>query len=52
VSELKAILPGGSKRERILKDYNKVREILGPAGASERVAEDMVRVLRNNGVKV
>jgi lipid-A-disaccharide synthase len=50
VSELKAILPGGSKRERILKDYNKVREILGPAGASERVAEDMVKVLRRNGI--
>jgi lipid-A-disaccharide synthase len=46
VSELKAILPGGSKREKILEDYNKVREILGPAGASERVAEDMVKVLR------
>jgi len=45
VSELKAILPGGSKREKILEDYNKVREILGPAGASERVAEDMVKVL-------
>ena len=49
VSELKAILPGGSKREKILKDYNKVREILGPAGASERIAEDMVKVLRRNG---
>lgn len=51
VSELKAILPGGSKREKILEDYNKVREILGPAGASERVAEDMVKVLRHDGVK-
>jgi lipid-A-disaccharide synthase len=51
VSELKAILPGGSKREKILADYNKVREILGPAGASARVAEDMVNVLRNDGVK-
>jgi lipid-A-disaccharide synthase len=51
VSELKAILPGGSKREKILEDYNKVREILGPAGASGRVAEDMVKVLRNEGVK-
>jgi lipid-A-disaccharide synthase len=50
VSELKAILPGGSKREKILNDYIKVREILGPAGASERIAEDMVRVLRHNGI--
>ncbi len=46
VSELKAILPGGPKREKILNDYKKVREILGPAGASERIAEDMVRILR------
>jgi lipid-A-disaccharide synthase len=52
VSELKAILPGGPKREKILEDYIKVREILGPAGASERVAEDMVKVLRHEGTKV
>jgi lipid-A-disaccharide synthase len=51
VSELKAILPGGSKREKILEDYKKLREILGPAGASERVAEDMVKALRHEGVK-
>ncbi len=50
VSELKAILPGGSKREKILEDYKKIREILGPAGASERVAEDMVTALRRDGV--
>jgi len=47
VSELKAILPGGQKRDKILEDYKKVREILGPAGASERVAEDMVRILKS-----
>ena len=46
VSELKAILPGGSKREKMLEDYNKVREILGPAGASERVADDMVKAVK------
>jgi lipid-A-disaccharide synthase len=46
ISELKAILPGGPKRTKMLEDYEKVREILGPAGASERVAEDMVKVLR------
>jgi len=52
VNELKAILPGGSKREKILADYKKVREILGPEGASERVAEDMIKVLRRNCMKV
>ncbi|HBC79500.1 MAG TPA: lipid-A-disaccharide synthase [Bacteroidales bacterium] len=51
VRELKEILPGGSKRKKILDDYNKIREILGPAGASERIAEDMVKVLRHNGLK-
>jgi lipid-A-disaccharide synthase len=51
VSELKAILPGGSKRGKILEDYKKLREILGPAGASERVAEDMVKALRHEGMK-
>ena len=47
VSELKVIVPGGSKREKMLNDYKKVREILGPAGASERVAADMVKTLKD-----
>lgn len=51
VEELKSILAGGSKRGKVLEEYEKVREILGPAGASQRVAEDMVRILRHNGLK-
>jgi lipid-A-disaccharide synthase len=51
VSELKAILPGGSQREKIFADYKKIREILGPAGASHKVAKDMVKVLRHGGGK-
>jgi lipid-A-disaccharide synthase len=47
VAELGAVLPGGSKRNRIFDDYKKVREILGPAGASERVAEDMVKRMKD-----
>lgn len=47
IDELKAILPGGSKRIRILDDYKKVREILGHAGASERIAADMVQSLKD-----
>jgi lipid-A-disaccharide synthase len=50
VSELKAILPGGLKRGRMLDDYKNVREILGPAGASERVAVDMVKTLKGTTV--
>jgi lipid-A-disaccharide synthase len=46
-SELKSILPGGSKREKMLDDYKKVKEILGPSGASGRIAKDMVRALES-----
>ncbi len=45
LKELKAILPGGSKRGEMMEDYKKVRSILGPAGASERIARDMVEEL-------
>jgi len=45
LAELKAILPGGSKRGKISEDYMKIRDILGPEGASERVAGDMVEEL-------
>ena len=41
-AELRSILPGGSKREKMLEDYRKIRQILGPAGASARVAGDMI----------
>jgi len=44
--ELKAILPGGDKREKMLADYMKLIEKLGPAGASTRIASEMVRELR------
>ena len=44
-SELKSVLPGGDKRERMLGDYKEMRRILGPAGASERTAEIIVKLL-------
>jgi lipid-A-disaccharide synthase len=43
--ELKAILPGGVKREKILSDYEVLKDKLGPAGASGRIARDMVAEL-------
>ncbi len=46
IAELRQILPGGAKREKMLSDYNKLREILGPAGASERIAREMIRELK------
>ncbi len=39
----KEIIPGGKKREKILEDYKKLKERLGPSGASKRIAEDMVK---------
>ncbi|MCX6330484.1 MAG: lipid-A-disaccharide synthase [Bacteroidia bacterium] len=44
--ELKAVLPGGSKREKMLSDYKILKEKLGPAGASGRIAVDMVNELK------
>jgi lipid-A-disaccharide synthase len=46
ISELKAILPGGGKRERLLSGYKDLRYKLGSAGASERIAREMVGELR------
>jgi lipid-A-disaccharide synthase len=45
LSELKVILPGGSKREKILSDYVVLKDKLGPAGASGRIAGEMVKEL-------
>jgi lipid-A-disaccharide synthase len=45
-NELKSVLPGGDKREKMLSDYVELRKILGPAGASARVAADMVKILK------
>jgi lipid-A-disaccharide synthase len=44
--ELKAVLPGGSKREKMLSDYKILKEKLGPVGASGRIAVDMVNELK------
>jgi lipid-A-disaccharide synthase len=46
VTELKAILPGGVKREEILSDYAVLKYIIGPAGASGRIAGEMVEELK------
>jgi lipid-A-disaccharide synthase len=46
LKELKAILPGGDKREKLLSDYKVLKSKLGSAGASGRIAKEMVRELR------
>ena len=45
VTELKNVLPGGSRHDSILSDYEVLKEKLGPAGASERIAKEMVEEL-------
>jgi lipid-A-disaccharide synthase len=46
VAELESILPGGSKREKLLSDYEILKKKLGSAGASGRVAREMVKQLQ------
>jgi lipid-A-disaccharide synthase len=45
-NELRAVLPGGEKREEMLSGYKVLKQKLGPAGASARVAEEMIKTLR------
>ena len=44
---LAQILPGGEKRQKMLDGYQHMKTILGPAGASERAAKEMVASLRS-----
>lgn len=43
--ELRAILPGGGKREHILSGYRRLKERLGAPGASEKAARLMFQAL-------
>ena len=44
--ELCSILPGGSQRERMLRDFDELREMIGAEDASHRFAKDIVNSLR------
>jgi lipid-A-disaccharide synthase len=46
LAELSAILPGGNKRNKILSDYKDLKTKLGPAGASGRIAQEIVEELK------
>jgi lipid-A-disaccharide synthase len=48
LSELEAILPGGAGRDRMLAAYEALKAKLGPAGASDRIAVEMVRELKKS----
>ena len=45
--ELRSILAGGSRREKMLADFAELRGIIGGAGASDRFAAQMVEDLKN-----
>ncbi|UTW61455.1 lipid-A-disaccharide synthase [bacterium SCSIO 12741] len=45
-TELTAVLPGGNKRDQLLKDYEELREKLGGSGASEITASRMLKTLK------
>lgn len=47
VKSMREIIPGGSRREQMLNDYAELRKILGPPGASMRIADEMVKTLKN-----
>jgi lipid-A-disaccharide synthase len=44
--ELRSIMKGGAKREKMLKDFDELRAIIGGAGASDRFASDIVRTIQ------
>jgi lipid-A-disaccharide synthase len=46
--ELRAILPGGDKRASLLSNYNELKLRLGPAGASHRIAAEIVSALNSD----
>lgn len=50
-AELRAVLPGGVKHERIMQDFGELRRVVGEPGASARVADEMVRLLHVNHSK-
>jgi lipid-A-disaccharide synthase len=46
--ELEKIILGGSGRDKMLSDYGELEKILGPAGASDRIAIEMVKLLKKS----
>jgi lipid-A-disaccharide synthase len=44
--ELRSILEGGSKRAKMLADFDQLRTIIGGAGASERFADCIVKAIQ------
>ncbi len=45
---LNGILIGGENRAQMLEEYDRMLQILGPAGASEKAADEMIRCLKQH----
>jgi hypothetical protein len=43
-TELKSVLPGGTKHKALLKDYLKLQHDLGGVGASKKAAEAIIKL--------
>ena len=50
--ELRSIMKGGSKRDKMLADFEELRTIIGGAGASERFAKAIVSEIQNSKFKI
>jgi lipid-A-disaccharide synthase len=48
LKELGSIISEGEKRGKVLNDYNRLKEILGPSRASARIASKMVNLLKSS----
>ncbi len=45
-TELRKIIKGGEERERMLRDFDELRRMIGESGASDRFAQDMVKSIK------
>jgi len=49
--ELEAILPGGCKRDKMMKDYEEVHRRLGNSKAADKAASEMIKLLNHKKAK-
>ncbi|MCQ2238413.1 MAG: lipid-A-disaccharide synthase [Bacteroidaceae bacterium] len=47
-THLEGIIEGGANRTAMLAEYDRMLQILGPAGASEKAADEMIRCLKQH----
>ena len=45
-AQLRAVIPGGEKHQKLIDDYAQLRAAIGEDGASDRFAAEMVRILK------